>query len=501
VIDQALGPRPSAGSGGAPKFPQAMTSGGCSTGTCARGQTGPLTASLHSLDAMARGGIHDHVAGGSHRYSTDAQWLVPHFEKMLYDNALLARLYLDAWRATGESDFVDVATETLDYVLTDLRAPEGGFYAARDADSEGEEGRFYLWTPSEIDAVAAAAGIEPDTAERFRRVYDVRPGGHLEGRSILHLPDGWEEAARREGVGSDVLSGELGPLGKALLDARARREPPFRDEKVLCSWNAFAVRALAEAGAVLDRRDYLDSARAAADFLLGALRPAGELHHVWTSGRVSVPAFLEDRAALANACLSLHEATLERRWLDAAEALCDELVERHFDSGEGLFFDDAPGSETLVVRPREVMDQATPSGTSLAVEALLRAGHVLDRDPWTALARAALDRERHAMARMPAGFGRLLTQVVRLEAPPVEVAVFGPADDPRTRALLSAALGDYQVARVVSGGDPAGGDLPETPLLAGRGEVDGAPAAWVCRSYACERPVADPEAVRRLLRA
>ncbi len=487
------------GFGSAPKFPQPTTLEFLLAHGAAADEPAAVEMVVATLHGMARGGLRDHLAGGFHRYSVDARWRVPHFEKMLYDNALLARLYLDAWRATGDEALRAVCVETLDHLLVDLRAPEGGFRAARDADSEGEEGRYYVWTVDQVEAAARRAGLPATDAELFCRIYDVVPGGNWEGRSILHLPDGLEAAARREGRTVAELVSALEPVRRALLDARARREPPLLDAKVLCSWSAFAVRALAEAGGALGRADHLDAARAGAAFLLGPMRPDGELRHVWTDGRLGVAAFLDDRAALANACLSLHEATLEGRWLDEALGLVDEVVALHFDEAEGLFYDDAPGAERLVARPREVMDQATPSGTALAVEALYRAAHLTDERRWAEVADRALDRERHAMARMPAGFGRLLTQVVRRGAEPVEVAVFGAHGDPRTAALVTAALEPYHAARVVTGGDPGAGGVRDLPLMAGRGTVDGTPAAWVCRGYVCERPEVDAEAVRRLV--
>jgi hypothetical protein len=505
------------GFGGGPKFPQPTTLEFLLAHGVAHDEPAAVDLVVRTLHAMAAGGLRDHLGGGFHRYTVDARWLVPHFEKMLYDNALLARLYLDGWRVTGDPTLRRVAEETLGWILADLWAPEGGFYSARDADSEGEEGVFYLWTPDEVEAAAPDAAA----ARLFRRVYDVQAGGNFEGgRSILHLPHALEAVARSEGIGADELDQRLAPVRAAHRAPRAGREPPFRDEKILCSWSAFAVRALAEAGGALGRDDWVDAAREAASFLLEALRPEGELLHVWTAGSAKVPAFLDDRAALANACLSLHEATLEPRWLDEAARLCEEALARHHDPQEGLFYDDAAGGEHLLVRPREIMDQATPSGTALAVEALLRAAHLLDRDDWASVARAAVDRERSLVERFPSAFGRLLTQIVRMDAAPVEVAVMGPRSDPRTRALRTAALDGYHPRRVVTGADPAtdevgqgsagrdagadSGDGPSPagpPLLRGRGLLDGAPAAWVCHAYRCDAPVSEPERVRELVAA
>ncbi len=461
------------GFGGAPKFPQPTTLELLLAYGASSGDGEAVSMVTRTLDAMALGGIRDHLGGGFHRYSVDARWLVPHFEKMLYDNALLARLYTDAWRVTGELRFREVAEDTLAYLLADLRTPEGGFYAARDADSEGEEGRFYLWTPEQV----SEAVDDAERAALLCRVYGVEPGGNFEGRSILHLRRPLEAEAEARGMTRDDLRDALAPARRTLLEARARREPPFRDTKVLCSWSAFAVRALAEAGGAMGRDDWLEAARQGARFLSVVMRADGELRHVWTDGVPGPPAFLEDRAALGNALLSLHEATLEPSWLEAAAGLCAEMLDRHWDADAGVFYDDARGGEPLVVRPREVMDQATPSGTSLAVELLLRAAHLLDREGWAEVARRALDHERPGMARFPAAFGRLLTQRVRLETPPVEVVVAGARGDDDTRALLRRTLASYHAHRVVSGVDPSEPAPEAWPLLQGRGPVDGRPAA------------------------
>ena len=487
------------GFGPAPKFPQPVTL----EFLLARGSDDRrgVEMAVRTLEAMAAGGIRDQLAGGFHRYSVDARWLVPHFEKMLYDNALLARVYLEAWRRTEDPGLRDVAASTLDYVMGDLRDPGGGFYAARDADSEGEEGLFYLWTPEQAGAAWDEAGRdEPRDRALFRRLYDVGPGGNFEGRSILHLPHPPASVARGEGITPEDLEARMAPLRGALLRARARREAPFRDEKVVAAWSAMTVRALAEAGPLLERPDFLEAAREGGRFLLNALTDGrGGVRRVWMEGEATGSGFLEDHGALGNALLTLHASTLEPSWLRAAETVCARMIDDFWDP-EAMLFQDTPlHGERLVARARDLTDSATPSGNSLAVELLLRAGHLLGRADWTARAREVMDREQGSVARFPGAFGRLLTQVVRDGAEPVEVAILGPAGPERT-ALLEAALRTPHPNLSIAGGDPDQDELPDIPLFRGRGAVDGRPAAWICRRYTCRAPVTEPEAVAAALR-
>ncbi|MGD2068649.1 MAG: thioredoxin domain-containing protein [Gemmatimonadota bacterium] len=494
------------GFGPAPKFPQPSTLEFLLRHHRATGNEQALSMVHHTLLRMARGGIRDHVGGGFHRYSVDARWLVPHFEKMLYDNALLARLYVQAWQATGDDELREAAESTLDWLLEDMRVSgdggsAGGFYAARDADSEGEEGLFYLWTPEQVRAV-----LDDGDARLFMSVYDVTEPGNFEGCSIPHLPHGLDAAARGRGMEPATLRERMAGVRRALAQARTRREPPLRDEKVLAGWNGMAVRAFAEAGGALDRDDYVEAARSAMTWLLDVLRPHGPdggLLHVWTAGRARIPAFLEDVAALGNAALTLHEVSLEPRWRDEARRLAHRAVSDFWDEDEGVFYDTRAGgrepAESLIVRPRETMDNATPSGTSLAIELCLRAGHLLGDEEMTARGRRALRAEAGAMGRYPSAFGRMLSLVQGELELPVELALVGPPDDPATRALLAVVLRRYVPGRTVTGHDPDRGPAPRVPLLEGRGTLEGRPAAYLCRSYACLRPVAEPEALESLL--
>jgi uncharacterized protein YyaL (SSP411 family) len=504
------------GFGAAPKFPQPVTLELMLRRHARTGEPAPLEMVVHTLRRMAAGGMRDHLGGGFHRYSVDERWLVPHFEKMLYDNALLARAYLDAWRLTGEDDLRSVVEQTLDYVLGDLRAPEGGFFSARDADSEGEEGRFYVWTPAEVDEAVRSAGhgAAPETAvddrdvQLFLRAYDVTERGNFEGRSILHLPRPLSVLAAAEGLDETELRERIDRVGAVLLARRAEREPPFLDRKVIVAWNAMTIRALAEAGAALGRADWLDAAERAADFLLTELGPVQGLLHSWIDGAPSavdgapIPAFLDDVAGLGNALLSLHGATLRRRWLDAALALCDRVLEDFMDE-DGAVWDTAAGAEELIVRPRDATDSATPSGPSLAAELLARAGHLTDDDRWRTAARGIVDREAEPMARFGPAFGRMLSVLDRLEADPVEVVIVG-GQDAGTRALVRAAHADFVPGIVLTGfldEEVGGPDEGRTvPLLRGRGRVGGRPAAYVCTGHTCRLPVTDPFDVREEIR-
>jgi uncharacterized protein YyaL (SSP411 family) len=493
------------GFGAAPKFPQPVTLELLLRYHMRTGEPAPLEMVVHTLRRMAAGGMRDHLGGGFHRYSVDERWLVPHFEKMLYDNALLARVYVDAWRLTGADDLRGIAEDTLDYVAADLGGEEGGFFSARDADSEGEEGLFYVWSPDEVHELLAAADLGDEDARLFCRAYDVTAGGNFEGRSILHLAHPLSAVAQAEGVEPADLELRLARARRILLERRSDRVPPFLDRKIIVSWNAFTIRAFAEAGAAFGRPDYVDLAEKAADFLLTRLRRDDRLLHSWIDGAASesggapIQAFLDDVGSLGNALLSLHGATLRRRWLDEGLALCEQILDDFWDDESGTVFDTSKRAEALIVRPRDAMDNATPSGPSLAAELLARAGHIAESDRYRTAARSIVDREAEALGRFGPAFGRMLSVLDRLEATPVEVVVVG-GDDPRTAALVRAANAEAVADLVVIGWrddeDPA-----RVPLLRNRGRVDGRPAAYVCAGYTCRLPVTEAIDVLEEVRA
>ena len=477
------------GFGRAPKFPQPTTLELLLHHHLRTREPEALAMVLTTLFAMARGGIRDHLGGGFHRYATDARWLVPHFEKMLYDNALLLSVYAAAWQLTGESWLLGVADETAAWLLSDMRDPQGGFYSARDADSEGVEGKHYVWAFAELEEV-----LGEGDARLFARAYDVSPVGNWEGTNILHLPHDLDAVAASEGMEPGELGERLAGSRARLLEVRSRREPPFRDEKVLAGWNGLVLRALADAGAALGRPAWVEAAARGLDFVLSAMRREGRLLRSWKDGEARIGGFLEDYAALGNALLSAHEATLDPRWLGEAGWCAERVLELFWDPGEGVFYDTAKDAEPLVVRPRDAMDNAVPSGNSLAVELLMRAGHLFSDEEMDRVAARALESEARVALSYPSAFGRLLSLATRRLMAPVEVAVVGPPGEARA-GLLDAALRPWIPQRVLAGGEERDSPPFPIPLLEGRGTKDGRPTAYVCSGYACRLPVTTPEDV------
>lgn len=486
------------GFGRAPKFPQPVTLEFLMVHHVRSGEPRALEMAVHTLRCMAAGGMRDHIGGGFHRYSVDSRWLVPHFEKMLYDNALLARAYLDAWRLTDSDDLREVVLDTLDYVSKDLTDSTGGFYSARDADSEGEEGTFYVWTLAEIDSI-----LGPD-AGLFNRIYGVTEGGNFEGRNIPHLVETVDDLALATGLPEGVLEEKIASCRAKLFEARQKREAPFRDEKIIASWNGLAIRAFAEAGAALGRADYVDVASRAAEHVWSHLRPDDRLLHSSMAGEAKGLAFLDDHASLGNALLSLHAATLELKWLDAAVWLANEVVTRFWDEESGTVFDTAADAEALILRPRDPMDNATPSGPSLAAELLARTGQIMGRSAWLDISRRIVDREADAMNQFGPAFGRMLVVGQRLSTAPAEIAIVGLKKDDgldggATDRLIRVAHSSLH-ANLVIAGTRGSGSGSGTPLLENREPVNGKPTAWVCSNYACRLPVNEALALTRELK-
>jgi uncharacterized protein YyaL (SSP411 family) len=392
------------GFGGAPKFPPAIALALLLRRWRRLRDDSLREMTATTLDAMAAGGIYDHLGGGFHRYSVDDRWLVPHFEKMLYDNALLAGCYLEAHEALGEPRYATVARETLDYVLRDLSDSQGGFYSSEDADSEGVEGRFYVWTPAEIGAALGPA------AGAFCKAYDVTAAGNFEGHNILNLAHPMQVCARMLDRRPDELEAEL-TAGRATLRAvRDRRVRPGRDDKVLTNWNALMIESLARAGRTLGDERYTAAAERAADFLLTQLRgPDGRLLHCWRAGRAKVNGFLDDYAGLANALLTLYETTAAARWLDAATALADELLARFADRQGGGFFFTPDDHEPLPARKKDALDSSTPSGNGLAATLLVRLGQRLGRDDYRQAAEGTLRAFGPLLRQMPVAAAQMLT--------------------------------------------------------------------------------------------
>jgi len=446
-----------------------------------RREPAALAMAQQTLRAMAAGGMYDQLGGGFHRYSVDERWLVPHFEKMLYDNALLPRAYLDAWQVTGDGVFRRVAEETLEFVRRELRSEEGGFYSSLDADSEGEEGRFYVWTAHELER---ALGI--DDAAAVARAFDVTEAGNFEGRNILHpvTPD---------------AAAVLDRVRERLLAARERRVRPHRDEKVIAGWNGLMLRAVADAGRVLDRPDLTVAAKANADFLLSHMRHSGRMRRSYKDGRAPLAGYLEDQAAVADGLLALYEATFDSRWLDDVRGLVSELVSAFWDPASGAFFDTAQDQERLVARPQDVTDNAIPSGTSLAIDVLLRAGMLLGEPSWIDIARATLERLAPTAAKAPLAFGRLLEALDFHLGRTVELAVIGELADPQTRQLLEVVRERFLPNRLVAVAPP--GNSLTIPLLADRHALNGKATAYLCEGFVCQAPTTDATELRRQLDA
>ena len=458
--------RANGGFGRAPKFPPSSAI----EFLLRRGET---EMSAHTLRAMASGGMYDQVGGGFARYSVDPYWLVPHFEKMLYDNALLARVYLHGWQVTAEPLFRTVTEETLDWALREMRGPEGGFYSALDADSEGEEGKFYVWS---IDELRAALDGEPD-AEEAIAWFGATGRGNFEGRNIPVRGPG-EPERRNE-------------WRRRLYEVRAKRVWPGLDDKRLTSWNALMISALADAGAAFERTDYLDAARAAADFVLRDLRDDdARLLRTWKDGRGRLNAYLEDHAFLLEALISLYEATFDPRWFAEARALADTTIERFADHENGGFFETSSDHEQLVARRKDLEDHPIPAGNSSAAYGLLRLAALTGEQNYAERAESVLRLLHELGPKHPQAFGHMLQALDFQLAPVKEVALVGD----ELRSLERVVRDSFRPHLVLAGGEPDG-----VPLLDGRDPVEGRPTAYVCEHFACRAPVTEPSELEELL--
>jgi uncharacterized protein YyaL (SSP411 family) len=441
----------------------------------------PLT--LLTLDKMAGGGIYDQVGGGFHRYSTDKVWLTPHFEKMLYDNALLAPVYLHAWQLTGETRYRRIAEETLDYVLREMTDPSGAFYSTQDADSEGEEGKFYVWSAQELRDLLG------DDAPLAIAYWGASDDGNFEGANILHAAQPLEVVAAPPGVSADEARARLEQARRTLYEARSRRVWPGKDDKALAAWNGWMLRAFAEAGRFLDREDYRAAANKSADFVARELLVDGRLRRAWRNGRAKLDAYLEDYAALANAFLSLYEATGEASRFTFSRTLVETMLERFWDEPTGAFFDTASDAEALIGRPRDLTDNATPSGTSLACEALLRLTAFTGDLRYREYAARILVPLASAMERHPSSFGHLLCALDDLIGPYYEVAIVGDLSDAATQMLISTVNSRFLPRIALAVGAPS---EMAVPLLENRALLDGQAAAYVCQGFVCQRPITAP---------
>ena len=449
-----------------------------------------------TLQRMAHGGIYDHLGGGFHRYSTDPFWLVPHFEKMLYDNALLSRLYLYAYQVTGNLDYRRVAEETLDYVRREMTTPLGGFFSAQDADSEGEEGTFYVWSPREVMDV-----LGPEGGALFNQRFGVTWEGNFEGKNILSAVGALKALAQKAGVTEEELQRLLQEARERLLTHRRRRVPPATDEKALTAWNGLMLRSFAEAASILQRDDYREVARASAAFILEHLRQDGRLLRSYRDGQARVKGYLEDHAFFIEGLLALYEATFELRWLNEARALADQMVQLFWSQEQGAFYDTGTDQEELVVRPRDIVDNASPSGGSVAAMALLRLATLTGLPAYQRMAAQALRSVQPFLAQAPGGLTYWLCALDYYLSTPKEIALVGNPADPRAQALRREVFQRYLPNKVVAGYDPAKEDEPELPILEGRTTLNGQPTAYVCENFMCMMPVTDPKALAQQLEA
>jgi uncharacterized protein YyaL (SSP411 family) len=489
------------GWGRAPKFPQPMAIEVLLRRHVATGEERWLELAQRSLAAMAAGGIHDQLGGGFHRYATDAAWLVPHFEQMLYDNAQLARVYAHAWALTRDPALLETATGVLEYMLRELRTPDGGFAASQDADTGGVEGATFTWSAAEIRALLG------DRYPLFAAAYGVTDGGNWEGRTILSRVADDAGLAERFGIRPPEVAASLAAGRAALLERRASRAQPARDDKVLAAWNGLAIAALAETARALRGSGvaaamdigarYLDAAARAADAVLDGLRrPDGRLGRSWKDGRASAAGVLADHACLADGLLSLYEAGHDERWYREAAALAEVILERFGDPGGG-FFDTADDGEPLVVRPRDLQDNATPSGGSMATTVLLRLAALSGRPRYLAAADAALATVAGVVARYPTAFAQWLCAMELRESGITEVAIVGDHADGGLGALIAVADRGYHPFRVLATTPDPG--TSAVPLVRGRFALGGRATAFVCRDFACRLPVHEPEALEALL--
>ena len=471
------------GFGHAPKFPPSMTLEFLMQVADRKGSAVPLREMITTtLTKMARGGMYDQVGGGFHRYSTDEKWLVPHFEKMLYDNALLARLYTRAWQWTKNPYFARIANEILGWVKREMTSPDGGFYSTLDADSEGVEGKFYVWDRKEVLEILGA-----EEGQTFCALYDITEHGNWEHSSIPNIPREPEAVAADHGITLEQLE-DLAARGRCkLYGVRAKRVWPARDEKSLAGWNGWMLAAFAEAAVAFDRDEYRDVCRANADFLLGRMDASAHL-----TRHAKIPGLLEDYSGVAWGLLLAFEATHERRYLDAARTLAEQILTRFADEANGGFFDTPTDHEELITRPKDLFDNATPSGNSVTCEVFLRLAILFGDERYARAAAETLTALWPLAERYPNGFGFLLTAAEWHAGQPKEIVITGAGD--AFSALRKAAGSVYVKHRVLVAGE----GLDDLPLMEGRSQSQ--TLAYVCHAYTCLEPTSDPERLRALLR-
>jgi uncharacterized protein YyaL (SSP411 family) len=476
------------GFGGAPKFPPSMSVEFLMRYWKRTGDERALEMAKFTATKMAEGGIFDQLGGGFHRYTVDAVWLVPHFEKMLYDNAQLIEIYLHLFQITKDPFFERVAIETLEYVKREMLNDSGGFYSSQDADSEGEEGKFFVWTPAEIATI-----VGEDDARIFNLYYDVSEAGNFEGKNILQILYTREAAARELKIDVGILDETLERCRRKLFEHRETRIKPFRDEKILTAWNGLMLAAFAKASAVFGRADYLDVARKNADFLLENLQQNGRLLRTWKDGKAKLNAYIEDYANLADGLIELYQASGELRYLDEARRLADLMITEFWDEESGGFFFTSGDHEELIVRNKDFYDNATPSGNSAGADVLVRLAKFYGEEKYERFATTILRLAATQLARYPQGFGRSLSAMEFHLAHVKEIAIIGEPGSPLERELFTTYLPNAVTAVTRDA------DKSELPLLAGKQSVDGKPTAFVCENFVCQKPVTEVVELKALL--
>lgn len=492
------------GFGGAPKFPHPMDLRVLLRGWKRFQHRDALDVVTLTLDKMGAGGIYDHLGGGFARYSTDERWLVPHFEKMLYDNALLTSAYVEAFQATGAADYARIVRQTLDYVLREMTHPDGGYYSTQDADSEGVEGKFFVWTLDEI-----RQHLSSDDARVFAYCYDVTaegswhdPHGHGPAgpNNILNRVKTHSEAARVLNLSEEELRGVLNRCRSTLFDVRSRRVPPGRDEKILASWNGLMIAAMAQAAVALDEPRYAAAARRAADFALSKMRePDGRLLHAWKDGRARFNGYLDDYACLIDGLIDVYQATFDASYVTAAVALAERMVAQFRDADGGGFFYTSSDHESLIARQKDVQDNATPSGNGMAACALLRLARLISRDDFEREGVATLEMLSGHLAEHPLAGGQSLIALDFFLGPTREIVIADSGDGKETGKMLRAVFQRFDPNKVAALKHPGDSDSSGSPLAAlfeGKTAVDGRTAAYVCERGACGLAVTDPSALK-----
>jgi len=456
-----------------------------------------LKTATHALKSMARGGMYDVVGGGFARYSTDNFWRVPHFEKMLYDNAQLALAYLHAWQITQDPLFRRIVIETLDFVAREMTHPAGGFYSSLDADSEGEEGRFYVWTEPEVHQAIA----KDDDFEFFKTAYGITEKGNWEGRTVLQRVLDDASLASRFSLDQDAVTAKLADCHSRLFAVRAQRPRPKTDDKVLTSWNGLMIQAFAGAARIIDDEkkasEYHGLAARSADFLLENLYGHGSLHRSWRNGKATGEVFLEDYAALIIGLLELYQIDFENRWFVATSELTDGMISRFFDPAGG-FFDTPNNGEELLIRPKDLQDNATPSGNALAVEALSKLSSLTDNGEYRSAAEKALRLIANPALRYPLGFARWLAAADFTQANVRQVAIIFETGNSETRELIRYIQSRYEPNMVMAASAyPPSQNTPA--LLMDRPLIENKPTIYVCEHFVCNRPVNSIDELKRLI--